>query len=306
LNKILITGAAGFIGGHLFSLLQTREYYLICLVKTCPPDLAQYTNYKCKFVIGNIEDKSFINSIDFEIDCIIHIAGVNDISESFSDPYSTINTNTFGTLNLIELARRKNVKKFIYLSSASLYGKPIFLPVNESHPIQLNSPYSLSKSLSENILKSYYANYGLKFVILRVFNVFGKNQNSRTVITDLLKKLSFPNVDKIVLKNPNNERDFIFIDDVCEIITEIMENNTCIAETLNVGSGCPTKIIDVYKTVIKLLNSQVSLILENDEIDEIYSICSNNDNLFKFIKKRTMTSFGEGMKLVLEGKCESS
>ncbi|CAM8386480.1 WcaG Nucleoside-diphosphate-sugar epimerases [Candidatus Methylopumilus planktonicus] len=306
MNKILITGVDGFIGGYLHSHLQSRDYYLICLVKTYSPNLAQYTNYKCKFVIGNIEDNTFINSIDFEIDYIIHFAGKNDIGESFSNPYSTINTNTFGTLNLIELARAKNVKKFIYISSANVYGKPHYIPVDESHPIQLNSPYSLSKLLSENILKYYYNHYDVKFVILRLFNVFGKNQNSRTVITDLLKKLSIPNVEKIILKSPNNERDFIFIDDVCEIITEIMENNTCIAETLNVGSGCATKIIDVYKTVIKLLNSPVSLILENDENAEIYSICSNNDNLFKFIKKRTMTSFEEGMKLVLESKCESS
>ncbi|MEM1525432.1 MAG: NAD-dependent epimerase/dehydratase family protein, partial [Nitrososphaerales archaeon] len=174
--KVLVTGANGFIGKHLVRYLRERGFNVIDL------------DLKSSTIIGDISDWNFVSSLEhLNFDAIVHLAAMVEIKDSLDDTHRCYQVNSFGTLNLLELAFKKKVDRFVYSSSANVYGLPLELPVKETTPFNPRTPYDYSKVVSEYLIQSYYTNRGLPIVILRSWKLFGEYESENKVIPRFIK-----------------------------------------------------------------------------------------------------------------------
>lgn len=251
MSKVLITGASGFIGNALVKYLETLGHQVIKFTRES----------------GDITKKETWDSID-KTDFLIHLASRNFVPDSWNESSEFLETNVVGTSRALEYAK-KNQTKTIYIS-AYLYGAPIELPINEIHPIIPNNPYALSKFLAEEVCK-FHANFLSQSVtILRLFNVFGPGQRSEFLIPTLINQCL--NNDVINVLDLKPKRDYIFINDVLDVIYKSM-NHAEGLQVYNIGSGnsySVKEIIDIIQEICKTnwkVNSE-NMIRPN-EINEV-------------------------------------
>jgi UDP-glucose 4-epimerase len=180
--KVLITGGAGFIGHHLALHLSSLGYEVLCLdnlSRSSPEVVKTLRSSNIDLIVADVLD---INSLElimsrFKPEVVIHTAALVSVEESVRKPEDYFRCNVLGTLNTARVSTNYGVSRFIYLSSAAVYGDPIKLPVSEEHPLNPKSPYGLSKLIGEEVVKLYHRMYGLEYVILRLFNVYGPRQS---------------------------------------------------------------------------------------------------------------------------------
>lgn len=284
--KILITGGLGKIGSCLCSKLsQTHDIIIMDNFS----NNSGITN--CADVIeGDVRDRKIIYTIINEVDIVVHMAAQISVNKSIDSPLYDADNNINGTLNILEASRKADIKRFIYISSAAVYGKPIYLPIDEKHPTNPMSPYGLSKLTGERYSMLYHDLYNLPVTCLRLFNIFGfqnSNDSYSGVITKFINRVK-NNENPIIFGDGNQIRDFIYVDDVINIISETIENKNTIGEILNVGTGNPTKIVDLSNVIIKIFNKR--LIPEFSpprvgDIKESYADITKMKNILKYGSK---------------------
>ncbi|MCS7116292.1 MAG: GDP-mannose 4,6-dehydratase [Nitrososphaerota archaeon] len=245
--KVLVTGASGFIGRHLVKYLRDRGFTVIDL------DLRSST------IIGDVTDWSFVSSLEhLDFNSIVHLAAMVEIKDSLSDMYGCYRVNSFGTLNLLELAFKKKVERFVYASSANVYGLPLELPVKETTPFNPRTPYDYSKVISEYLVQSYYTNRELPIVILRSWKLFGEYENENKVIPRFIKSclLNQP----ITLYNGGRDTtDPYYILNYCYAVELALTKDEAVGEAFNVGTGNELSIKDIAENIKKLTNSKSEL-----------------------------------------------
>jgi len=257
--KVLVTGGVGFIGSHVVDRLFKcgfDVYVVDNLYSGSLNYLKPHLDSGLKFFEYDVSSLSSLSHLfNMCFDVIIHLAALISVEESIKMPLKYHEVNVCGTLNMLEVARRVKVKKFIYISSAAVYGDPIFLPISEVHPLNPKSIYAASKMEGEILVNVYSKLYGFKAVSLRLFNVYGPRQRLddysgviRIFLNNALKGLPLT-----IYGDGEQTRDFIYVDDVVDAIMLFVENDDFNFEVYNVGSGKPTKIIDLAKTVIDLV-----------------------------------------------------
>ena len=253
--KILITGGGGFIGSHLAELLvlknDIKKVYIFDHFKD-----GSYKNLKNiksnkKLIIKKIDirnyhklSKQFIN-----FDTVIHLAALSDIVPSIEDPLDYMNTNVNGTLNILELMRKKNVKKIIYAASSSCYGIPKKIPTSELDDIKPMYPYAFSKNIGEQLIVHWSKVYGIKFMSLRLFNVYGTR--SRTTgaygaALGVFLKQKLSNKPFTVVGDGKQKRDFIHVKDVANAFYKAIYA-TKVNKILNIGYGKPSSVNQMIK-----------------------------------------------------------
>ncbi len=214
--KILITGGKGFIGSHTVNLLLQKNHQII-IIDNLSVGENNIIDNDVVFLKDDINNKNLINLLPDDIDVILHLAAQISVQYSVTDPLSSAYNNIFGFLNILEIARKKNIKKFIFSSSAAIYGDNQNFPIKETELANPLSPYALEKLVSEQYLQLYKNLYGLDFVIYRYFNVFGKGQNANSsysgVITKFLNAIKNNNNIKI-FGDGKQVRDFVSVNDV--------------------------------------------------------------------------------------------
>jgi nucleoside-diphosphate-sugar epimerase len=175
--KVLVTGASGFVGRHVSDYLTSNG------VETLGTDVVGTVNH------GNITDPHFVFDVlgKLDFDAILHLAAVADLKKTQEDPFGCFTVNCFGTLNLLELARRKSVSRFIYASSANVYGAPKRVPVTEDSPVQPRLPYDYSKVAAENFVLGYFFDKGLPVTITRSWLLFGENDLPNRAVPRFVK-----------------------------------------------------------------------------------------------------------------------
>jgi UDP-glucose 4-epimerase len=233
MRTIAVTGSSGFIGSHLVNHLTQKGYHVIKLDYSEGIDLLNKTQV--------------LNTPEF--DTIIHLAAKSFVPQSFKDPWDFYNNNLLSTLNVLELARKYSAK-VIFLSSY-LYGNPVYLPIDELHPLQPHNPYSRSKLICEKLCEGYFQDYELSITIFRPFNIYGPGQNKSFLIPSILDQFKS---GEIVLKDSRPKRDFIHVFDVVQAIVNSLELNKVGLNTYNLGSGKSLSIpqlIDIIKDIIK-------------------------------------------------------
>lgn len=287
--KILITGGLGKIGSRVCeSLSQTYDIVI----------LDNFSNnskiVNCADIIkGDIRDHKIVDKIVSEVDIVVHMAAQISVDKSIDDPIYDEDNNINGTLNVLEASRKSDIKRFIYISSAAVYGKPINLPIDEKHPTNPMSPYGLSKLTGERYSMLYHDLYKLPVTCLRLFNIFGfqnSNDSYSGVITKFIDRVKY-NKNPIIFGDGNQIRDFIYVNDVINIISETIENTDAIGEVINIGTGNPTKIVNLSETIIKIFDKKLISEFVSPKIGDIresYADITKMKNILGYIPKYSL------------------
>jgi UDP-glucose 4-epimerase len=257
--KILLTGGLGQVGSYAGERLsEDNEVTIIDNFSNSLNNIKFPSNIK--IIKGDIRNHKIVTDLVGKADTIIHTAAQTSVNKSVEDPIYDADNNINGTLNLLEAARKSDIERFVYISSAAVYGKPEILPINEEHPTNPLSPYGLSKLTGERYAILYHSLYGLPVVCLRPFNIFSPRQNPNSpysgVITRFIERVR-SDQNPVIFGDGNQTRDFVFIEDVVAAIFNIMENKKAVGDVFNIGTGNPTRIKELAKMIIKVSNKKL-------------------------------------------------
>lgn len=300
---VLITGGAGFIGSNLALFLKGCGYNVICvdnLSRSLEHNVRRLSLNGIPLNLADVRDYDKILDIMRGCNIVVHAAALIDVEESLRNPVSYFDNNVVGTAVVAKACVDLGVERLVYLSSAAVYGDPIKVPIDENHPTHPLSPYGLSKLLSENIIGFYSKIYGLKYIILRLFNVFGPGQ-AFTGYAGVIKK--FVNLVKggqrpIIFGDGLQTRDFIHVLDVCNAI-EASFKTRHFNEKFNIGSGNGVKIIDLAKMIMSLTNFAGEPSFAPERAGDVRFSCADISKAKRLLNFYPKLSLEEGLKTVL-------
>lgn len=248
-KSVLVTGANGFIGGYLTEALIDKGADVAALYNHgATPDSG------IRWIKGDITDANSIKGACEGVDVVFHLAAISNVAKSVADPALTLKTNTGGTINLLEEARGSGAKKFVYISSAHVYGAPQYLPVNESHPVVPREPYAASKIASEMIVQAYGNAYGIERAVIRPFNVFGAGQDESFLIPGVIAQALRNHAIKVGNVEPT--RDFLYVRDCIDAFLAIGDKGH---DVYNIGSGREIRIADVVANIRDLIDPKIPI-----------------------------------------------
>jgi UDP-glucose 4-epimerase len=302
--KVLVTGGAGFIGSRLVR----RLVEVGCVVRVLD-DLSSGSmvnlsglDGSVEFIRGDVRSREVVYGAVKGVDAIVHLAGKTSVEESIGRPLEYNGVNVTGTLNVLDACVKGGVGRFIFSSSASVYGEPSELPLKEDSPVRPLSPYAASKLSAEHYINVYHRVYGLDTVILRIFNVYGCGQplnDYSGVIAKFLGRIK-AGEPPIIYGDGCQTRDFIYVDDVVDAFTLAL-NGDASGETFNIASGKPTTINELADTMIRLSGKSglkpIHVEARKGDIRHSYADISKAVEKLKFKPKTTLE---EGLTKLLE------
>ena len=255
--RVLVTGAAGFIGFRIAreAVREGHEVIAIDNLERGDPRKAELlSDIGCKFLRLDVRDLERIAASVGNVDAVIHCAALVSVEESFRRPLVYESVNVGGTVATLELAVRVGARKYIYLSSAAVYGDPVYLPIDESHPTRPKSPYGASKLAGEFFVTAYAKSYGVRTAILRLFNVYGPGQNPEYagVITRFIEKVKMGR-PPVIFGDGEQIRDFVHVADVAKAVLLSLEVNAHENPlVVNIASGRPVSILTLANLIVSL------------------------------------------------------
>ena len=306
--KALVTGADGFIGSHLTELLVENGFQVRAL--------SQYNSFNnwgwledinCKDQIqvltGDIRDSYYCKLITKDVDIIFHLAALIAIPYSYVAPDSYVDTNIRGTLNICQAAKENGGIRVIQTSTSEVYGTAQYVPIDENHPLQAQSPYSASKIGADAIAMSFYNSFNLPLAIARPFNTYGPRQSARAVIPTIITQIANGNKE-IKLGDTSPTRDFNFVEDTSRAFLAIAENDKTIGEVYNIGSNTEISIDETVRLIKKLMNSNVEFISDSERIrprnSEVFRLVCDNTKINKATGLESKVSLKEGLKRTID------
>jgi len=310
MKQVLVTGADGFIGSHLTELL-VREGYKVRALALYNSfndwgwlDTIEDISKKVEIVTGDIRDPFFCNEITKDIDMVFHLAALIAIPFSYKAPQSYIETNVSGTLNICKAALDNKVKRIMHTSTSEVYGTAIYVPINEKHPMQPQSPYSASKIGADAMAMSFYLSFGLPVTVARPFNTFGPRQSARAVIPTIISQIA-SGKKSIELGDTSPTRDFNFVEDTCLGMLKLMTSEKTIGQTVNIGSNREHSIEETFNLICKIMNKEdVKLIKDEQRIrpanSEVQRLWCDNTLIHELTGFKPTYSFEAGLKETVE------
>ena len=308
MEKILITGADGFIGSHLTEMLLEKGHHVRALSYYNSfnswgwlEDIEK--NKNLEIVSGDIRAPHFCKTLTKDIDVIYHLAALIAIPYSYAAPDSYIDTNVKGTLNICQAALENNCSRVIVTSTSEVYGTALYVPIDEKHPLQAQSPYSASKIGADAIAMSFFNSFHLPITIVRPFNTYGPRQSARAVIPTIITQIA-SGMKKIKVGDVTPTRDFNFIADTCSGFVELANCKNAIGEVVNVGSNKEISVEETFKLIKKILGSDVEFIKENErmrpEKSEVFRLWCDNGKIKKLTGYQPRFTFEEGLKITID------
>jgi len=284
MKKVLVTGADGFIGSHLTEMLLAKG----CKVKA----LSQYNSFNnwgwlediqknknLEVFSGDIRDPHFCKEITKGIDVIFHLAALIAIPYSYIAPDSYVDTNVKGTLNICQAAKENNVSRVIHTSTSEVYGTAQYIPIDEKHPKQAQSPYSASKIGADAMAISFYNAFELPVTIARPFNTYGPRQSARAIIPTIISQIT-AGKKKIKLGDLSPTRDFNFVKDTCSGFIALTENDATIGKEINIASNFEISMKDTLGLIKKIMKSDVEFITDEQRLrpknSEVFRLWGDN------------------------------
>lgn len=307
-KKILVTGADGFIGSHLTEQLVKEG----AKVKA----LSQYNSFNywgwledinclndIEVLNGDIRDPHYCKYITKDIDIVFHLAALIAIPYSYVAPSSYVDTNINGTLNIIQACLENNVQRVIHTSTSEVYGTAKYVPIDENHPIQPQSPYSASKIGADNMAMSFYNAFNLPLTIARPFNTYGPRQSARAVIPTIITQIA-NGVKSIKLGDITPTRDFNYVEDTCKGFIQLAKCEKAIGETVNIGSNFEISISDTLDLIKEIMQSDVEFITEQQRIrpekSEVFRLWCDNSKIHSLTGFEPKYSIKDGLEKTIE------
>lgn len=285
--KVLVTGADGFIGSHLTEMLVKGG----AKVKA----LSQYNSFNywgwledldclsdIEVLTGDVRDPHYCKHIAKDIDLVFHLAALIAIPYSYVAPASYVDTNVKGTLNICQAALDNGCKRIIHTSTSEVYGTAQYVPIDERHPLQPQSPYSASKIGADSIAMSFHNAFNLPLTIARPFNTYGPRQSARAVIPTIITQIANGKTE-IDLGDTSPTRDFTYVADTCSGLIALAESDNTIGETVNIGSNHEISIDQIFKLIKELMHSSAELVLDRSRLrpekSEVFRLWCDNTKL---------------------------
>lgn len=271
-KKILVTGADGFIGSHLTEALVKMGAEVTALVQYNSFNSFGYIDSFDKnvkdnisIITGDIREYDNVKKFVKNQNIVFHLAALIAIPYSYVSPMAYIKTNIEGTTNILEACKEYDVSKIIHTSTSETYGTAMYVPMDEKHPLQGQSPYSASKIGADKIAESYYLSFGTPVATIRPFNTYGPRQSARAIIPTIISQI-IANQTEIKLGNLTATRDFNFVKDTVNAFINICESDKTIGSTINAGSGTEISVGDLATKIMNLLRKNVNIVCENDRL----------------------------------------
>ena len=301
--NILVTGADGFIGSHLTEMLVAKGYKVKAL--------SQYNSFnnwgwlediKCRNMIevltGDIRDPFYCKYITKDVDVIFHLAALIAIPYSYIAPSSYVETNINGTLNICQAAKENGNIRFIHTSTSEVYGTAQYVPIDENHPLQPQSPYSATKIAADAMAMSFHNSFELPVTIARPFNTYGPRQSARAVIPSLITQIA-NGAKEIKVGDLTPTRDFNYVEDTCRGFVAIAEENKTIGQTINIGSNFEISICDTLNLIKELMDSDVEFVTDKQRIrpnnSEVFRLWCDNTKIEKITGFKPQIDIKEGL-----------
>ena len=268
----MVTGADGFIGSHLVEALVGQGFKVKALVyynsfnswgwlDTLPQDIID----QIEIVSGDIRDQHMMSDIVKGQNLVFHLAALIAIPYSYAAPESYIDTNIKGTLNVLQAARDAGVERILVTSTSEVYGTARYVPIDELHPFQGQSPYSASKIAADRMAEAFHCSYSLPVTIVRPFNTYGPRQSSRAIIPTIISQL-LAGASEIKLGSLTPTRDFNFVMDTVNGFLEIAASEKTIGEEINIATGSEISIGDMANKLINKINPAARIVCEQQRI----------------------------------------
>ncbi len=302
MKKILITGADGFIGSHLTELLLAKGYRVRAL--SCYNSfgfrgwLEGASHPDLEIIAGDIRDPNLCRSIVKDCDTIFNLAALIAIPFSYTAPDLYVDTNIRGTLNLCNAARDAGNIRVIHTSTSEVYGTACYVPIDEKHPKQPQSPYSASKIGADAMALSFFHAYGLPVTIARPFNTYGPRQSARAVIPTIITQIAAGN-KTVALGDTTPTRDFTFVTDTCSGMLAIALNDNANGLEINISTGKEISIMELFNAICGIMGSSTELVTDPErvrpEASEVYRLLGDCSLLKQITGFRPEITLEEGL-----------
>jgi len=305
LKKVLVTGADGFIGSHLVeSLLETGEDVRAFVfynslnsrgwLDTIPPDKLK----AIEIVQGDIRDEYRVRTATKDVDVVFHLAALIAIPFSYLSPRSYVDTNVGGTLNVLQAARDYGIGKVLITSTSEVYGTAKYVPIDEKHPRQGQSPYAASKIGADALAESFWKSFRVPVVVGRPFNTFGPRQSARAIIPAVIIQL-LEGRDTICLGGLHPTRDFVFVRDTVDGLQRIAASDGLVGEAVNIATGTEISIGDLASKIIAMINPRARIETEAERLrpaeSEVERLCGSSALLQSSTGWSPKVSLAEGL-----------
>jgi len=308
-KKVLVTGAGGFIGSHLTERLvdlgarvtaflryssRTDE----AMIKLLPAEKKK----EIRIIYGELRQPETVKKAMKGIDVVFNLAALISIPYSYLHPQEVFETNTLGTVNILTAAREEEAEKVIQTSTSEVYGTAQYVPIDEKHPRQPQSPYSASKIAADAIALSFYYSFNLPVAIIRPFNTYGPRQSDRAVISTLISQALVK--EKILMGSTTPTRDFNFVSDTVEGFIRIAESEKSVGQEINIGSGCEISIGDLAEKIISLVGKRAKLVKDEKRArpkkSEVERLLADNSKARKLLGWSPRVNLDTGLRKTIE------
>ncbi len=288
-KKILVTGADGFIGSHLVEHLLDCGYQVkaFCLynsfnsygwLDTFPKEKLA----NIEIFMGDVRDPNGVRIAMEGCDWVFHLAALIAIPYSYHSPDSYVDTNIKGTLNILQAARQLNIERVLVTSTSEVYGTAQYIPIDEKHPFQGQSPYSATKIGADRIAESFYRSFDMPVTIVRPFNTYGPRQSARAVIPTIITQL-LNGMEEIKLGDLTPTRDLVFVKDTVRGFEAIARSEKAIGEEINIATQSEISIGTLAQTMINQINPKAVIVQDKERMrpskSEVFRLYGANSKI---------------------------
>ena len=310
MKKVLVTGADGFIGSHLTESLLEQGY-----------DVKAFTYYnsfntwgwldsfpkkkldEIEIFSGDIRDPNGVREAMKGVDQVFHLAALIAIPFSYHSPDSYVDTNIKGTLNVLQAARDLETERVLVTSTSEVYGTAQYVPIDEKHPFQGQSPYSATKIGADRIAESFYRSFEMPITIVRPFNTYGPRQSARAVIPTIITQL-LSGKEQIKLGSLTPTRDFNYVKDTAQGFIEISKSEKTIGEEINIATQNEISIGELAEELIRQINPKAQIICDEQRLrpekSEVNRLLGSNEKIKRLTNWEPKYSFSEGLAETIE------
>lgn len=310
MKKVLVTGADGFIGSHLTELLLEQGYDVKAFVyynsfnswgwlDTFPKEKLSEIEIFC----GDIRDPNGVKEAMQGQEWVFHLAALIAIPFSYHSPDSYVDTNIKGTLNVLQASRQLELERVLITSTSEVYGTAKYIPIDEIHPFQGQSPYSATKIGADRLAESFYRSFNLPVSIVRPFNTYGPRQSARAVIPTMITQLLSGN-KAVKLGSLSPTRDFNYVKDTVAGFLAIAESDKTIGEEINIATQQEISIGDLAEKIISIINPKAEIICEEERLrpekSEVNRLLGANHKIMELTDWKQRYSLDKGLENTIE------
>ena len=306
--KVLVTGAAGFIGSHLCEMLVQKNFDVVAFDRYNPNNewgWLEGSKYKhdMEVILGDIRDYDSVYKSISGCESVFHLAALIGIPYSYVSPLAYMRTNIDGTYNILEAAKQNDLNQIIVTSTSETYGTAQTIPIKEDHPLVGQSPYSATKIAADQLALSYYKAFNIPIKVVRPFNTYGPRQSARAIIPTVITQV-LSGETEINLGNTTPTRDFTYVLDTCLGFLEIYRSKELFGEFTNIGTSTEVSIKDLCYLIKEIIGKEINIVQDKKRVrptnSEVERLVCDNTKLISSTKWKQQYDLKEGLSLTVE------